>query len=86
MINNTCRHCQGRGKATYTKNSYYDYEETCHVCKGTGRNDTVVLTKEKYERLTGTRAKLSPSEQVLRSRKNSKQEKTSRGKDVSQRG
>ncbi len=32
-----CPHCHGRGEATYTHNTYYDYEETCHVCAGSGR-------------------------------------------------
>lgn len=32
-----CSHCRGRGKATYTRNTYYDHEETCHVCGGSGR-------------------------------------------------
>ena len=37
MKTKTCPHCRGKGKATYTRNTYYDYEETCHVCKSSGK-------------------------------------------------
>lgn len=55
MTDNRCRQCWGKGKYTYTRNTYYDYEETCHVCKGTGKRDVVILTREEYEELTSTK-------------------------------